>query len=105
MKASPALLLVVLLACVTETCHAQNRSVTSAAQPTLTLNQAEATAVANQPRLLAAQLRAKVSVERVREERSGFLPTVAFNATGVRVADTGTSIASGNITTSSISDR
>ncbi len=61
--------------------------------------------LANQPRMLAAQLRARSSAERVREARAGYLPTVAFNATGVRVADTGTSTAAGNITTSAISDR
>ena len=71
----------------------------------LTLEQAETTALANQPRMLAAQLRARSSAERVREARAGYQPTVAFNATGVRVADTGTSTAAGNITTSSISDR
>ena len=72
---------------------------------TLTLEGAEAAALINQPRMLAAQLRAKAYAERVREARSGFLPTVGFNATGVRVADTGTSTAAGNITTSSVSDR
>jgi outer membrane protein len=33
------------------------------------------------------------------------MPTIAFNATGVEVADTGTATAAGNLTTSSISDR
>jgi outer membrane protein len=75
------------------------------APASLTLTQAETTALANQPRMLAAQLRARSSAERVREARAGYLPTVAFNATGVRVADTGTSTAAGNITTSAISDR
>lgn len=72
---------------------------------TLTLDQAESIAVANQPRLLAAQLRARASAERIREARSGLLPTVQFNATGALVADTGTATAAGNITTSSLSDR
>lgn len=63
------------------------------------------TALANQPRMLAAQLRARSSAERVREARAGYQPTVFFNATGVRVADAGTSTAAGNITTSAISDR
>jgi outer membrane protein len=71
----------------------------------LTLEQAETMALANQPRMLAAQLRARASAERVREARAGYQPTVAFNATGVGVADTGTSTAAGNITTSSLSDR
>jgi outer membrane protein len=75
------------------------------ASASLTLAQAEVTALANQPRMLAAQLRARSSAEKVREAHAGYLPTVAFNATGVRVADTGTSTAAGNITTSAISDR
>jgi outer membrane protein len=74
-------------------------------QDSLTLAQAEATALTTQPRMLAAQLRASASAQRIREARSGLLPTAAFNASGVRVADTGTSIAAGNITTSSISGR
>ena len=57
------------------------------------------------PRLIAAQLRARAAAARVREARSAFLPTAAFNATGVRVADTGTSTAAGALTTSSLSDR
>jgi outer membrane protein len=72
---------------------------------TLTLAQAESIAVANQPRLLASQLRARASAQRIREARSGLFPTVAFNATGVGVADTGTATAAGALTTSSISDR
>jgi outer membrane protein len=71
----------------------------------LTLNQAETAALANQPRAIAANLRAQAADEQVRAARSGFLPSVGFNATGVRAADTGTSTAAGNITTSSISDR
>ncbi|WP_213805248.1 TolC family protein [Granulicella sp. dw_53] len=72
---------------------------------TLTLAQAESIAMANQPRLLAAQLRSRASTQRIREARSALLPTVAFNATGVRVADTGASTAAGAVTTSAISDR
>ncbi|SFS13641.1 outer membrane protein [Granulicella pectinivorans] len=75
------------------------------ASASLTLEQAEATALSNQPRMLAAQLRARSSIERIREARGGYQPMVAFNATGVRVADTGASIAAGNITTSAVSDR
>ncbi len=71
----------------------------------LTLAQAESIAMANQPRILAAQLRSRASAQRIREARAGLLPTVAFNATGVSVADPGTSTAAGAITTSSLSDR
>lgn len=73
--------------------------------PSLTLAQAEAVALANQPRMLAAQQRARAAAEQIREARSQLLPTVDFNATGVRVADPDTATAAGNIATSSISDR
>jgi outer membrane protein len=76
-----------------------------AAPEILTLAQAETTALAAQPRLLAAQLRARASQQRIRETRSGLFPTASFNATGVEVADAGTSTGAGNITTSAISDR
>jgi outer membrane protein len=89
---------------ISTTSPAQSASVPNTSQ-VMTLNDVEAAALANQPRMLAAQLRAQAYAERVREARSGFLPTVGFNATGVRVADTGTSTAAGNITTSSVSDR
>jgi outer membrane protein len=72
---------------------------------TLTLEQAETTALASQPKMLAAQLRARSSAERVREVQAGYMPTVVFNATGAQVADTGTATAAGNLTTSSVSDR
>ena len=71
----------------------------------MTLSQAETIALANQPRMMAAQLRARAAVARIREARSAYFPTAAFDATGVRVADTGTSTAAGAITTSSLSDR
>lgn len=76
-----------------------------ATQATLTLAQSEAIALANQPRMLAAQLRARAADQRIREARSAYFPTATFNATGVRVADTGTATAAGALTTSSISDR
>jgi outer membrane protein len=81
------------------------QTVTPATASTLTLDQAESIALAHQPQLLAAQLRARASAQRIREARSGLLPTVNFNATGALVADTGTSTAAGNITTSAVSDR
>lgn len=77
---------------------------TSAIAP-LSLADAEQIALKNQPRMLAAQLRARSAGERIHEARAALFPTVAFNATGVEVADTGTSIAAGNITTSAVSDR
>jgi outer membrane protein len=75
-------------------------------QPTeLSLEQAETIALANQPRLLAEQLRARAYVQRIREARAGLQPLVAFNATGALAADTGTATAAGALTTSSISNR
>ncbi|WP_229741199.1 TolC family protein [Silvibacterium dinghuense] len=71
----------------------------------LTLATAENTALLNQPRMLAAQQRARAAGEQIREARSADFPTIGFNTTGVRVADPGTATAAGNITTSSISDR
>ncbi len=100
-----ALLFIALLANFFSSASSAQAADAAISPHVLTLAQAEAIALANQPRMLAAQLRARASVERVREARSGFFPTVGFNATGVQVADTGTSTAAGNITTSSISDR
>lgn len=71
----------------------------------LTLEQAETMALANQPRLLAAQLRARAASERMHQARSAYGPTVTFNATGTRVADTSTAIASGALPTSALSNR
>jgi outer membrane protein len=72
---------------------------------TLTLSQAETIALANQPQMLAAQHRVLAAANKIREARSDYFPAIDFNATGVRVADTDTATAAGNITTSSISDR
>jgi outer membrane protein len=83
----------------------QPQSTAPASAEPLTLASAEATALVNQPQMLAAQLRARAFEQRTREARSGYFPTIGFNATGVRVADTGTSTAAGNLTTSSVSDR
>ncbi|HEY0162447.1 MAG TPA: TolC family protein [Edaphobacter sp.] len=77
----------------------------SAATGQLTLPDAEATALSNQPRLLAAQLRARAMTERVKQARANYMPNIGFNATGALVTDTGTSIAAGNLTTSAVSDR
>jgi outer membrane protein len=71
----------------------------------LSLAQAEAMAVTNQPRILAARLRAQAAAQRVRQAHAGLLPNANFNATGVRVADTDTATAAGALTTSSLSDR
>ncbi len=103
MRNARASLAAILMLATALGCGAQ--AVSTIASSTLTLNQAEATAVARQPQMLAAQLRARASSQRVREARSGLLPTINLNATGALVADTGTSTAAGNITTSAVSDR
>jgi outer membrane protein len=82
------------------------QEVAKPAQPgELTLEQAETIAVANQPRLLAEQLRARAYAQRIREAQADLQPLVAFNVTGALTADTGTATAAGALTTSSISDR
>jgi outer membrane protein len=100
-----ALCVVFVLAAGAGVCQSPPVADTTPASATLTLAQAESIALANQPRILAAQLRSRASAQRIRAAQSGLLPTVAFNATGVTVADTGTSTAAGSITTSSLSDR
>lgn len=71
----------------------------------LSLDKAEQIALTNQPRLVAAQLRARAAAQRIREARSAYQPIIAFNATGALVADTGSSTAAGNLTTSAVSNR
>jgi outer membrane protein len=72
--------------------------------PTLTLADAEALALKNQPRLLAEQLRVQEANKRIAESRSGFSPQVFGNLTAV---DTNgdSAVAAGALTTSSISPR
>lgn len=94
-----------VFACGFRAAQAQVPDAPAPVAQTLTFDQAESTALANQPRMLASQLRARASAERIREARSALMPTIAFNATGAQVADTGTATATGNLTTSSISDR
>lgn len=72
---------------------------------TLDLAQAETQALANQPAMLAAQLRARALAERVKQARAGYLPLLNFNATGAQVADTGTALAAGTLQTSAVSGR
>ncbi len=95
---------VVCFLTVVSACKAQTTSPETPVT-TLTLHQAETIAIANQPRILAAQLRARAAAQRIKEARSGLFPTLAFNVTGAEVADTGTTTAAGALTTSAISDR
>lgn len=70
----------------------------------LTLTDAEARALKNQPRLLAEQLRVQAASKRITEFRSGFFPQAVGNLTAVQ-ANGDTAVAAGALTTSSISAR
>jgi len=73
-------------------------------QANLTLADAEARALKNQPRLLAEQFRSQAANKRVTESRSGYFPQVFGNLTAVD-ANGDTAVAAGALTTSSISTR
>ena len=70
----------------------------------LTLAAAEARALKNQPRLLAAQFRAQAAGKRITESRSAYFPQAFGNLTAVE-ANGDSAVAAGAITTSSISTR
>ena len=73
-------------------------------QTNLTLADAEARALKNEPRLLAEQLRAQAANRRVTESRSGYFPQLFGNLTAVE-ANGDSAVAAGALTTSSISTR
>jgi outer membrane protein len=68
------------------------------------LADAEARALANQPRLLAAQFRAQAAGKRITESRSAYFPQASGNLTAVE-ANGDSAVAAGALTTSSISTR
>jgi outer membrane protein len=70
----------------------------------LTLADAEARALKNQPRLLAEQFRAQAANKRVTESRSRYFPQAFGNLTAVD-ANGDSAVAAGAVTTSSISTR
>jgi hypothetical protein len=72
--------------------------------PTLSLADAEARALHNQPRLAAETLRAQAMGKRVQESRSAYFPQLAGNLTAVQ-ANGDTAVAAGAVTTSSTSTR
>ncbi len=83
----------------------------AAAQPqpvtphrTLSLSDAESTAVRNHPRLQAAQATAKAASYVPAEVKSNYYPNMAVNLTGAGV-QSGTAVAAGNVTTSSLISR
>jgi outer membrane protein len=71
---------------------------------TLTLEQAEALALKNHPRIASAGLNAEAARKVVNESRSAYFPTVAANLTGTDALE-GTVVAAGALTTSSLSTR
>ena len=72
--------------------------------PTLSLADAEARALHDQPRLAAETLRAQAMGKRVQQSRSAYFPQLAGNLTAVK-ANGDTAVAAGAVTTSSISTR
>jgi outer membrane protein len=70
----------------------------------LTLSDAEARALKNQPRLLAEQFRVEAANRRVGEPRASYFPQAFGNLTAVE-ANGDTAVAAGALTTSSISTR
>jgi outer membrane protein len=70
----------------------------------LSLADAEARALKNQPRLLAQQYRAQAADKRVAESRASYFPQAFGNLTAVE-ANGDTAVAAGALTTSSISSR
>ena len=75
-----------------------------AAHQVLTLADAEARALKNEPRLTAESLRVQALSERIKQDRACYLPHLIANATAVQANDEST-VAAGAITTSSVSKR
>jgi outer membrane protein len=72
--------------------------------PTLSLADAEARTLKNQPRLAAEALRAQALGKRVQESRSSYFPQLTGNLTAVK-SNGDSAVAAGAVTTSSISTR
>ena len=71
---------------------------------TLSLADAEARTLKNQPRLAAEALRAQALGKRVQQTRSAYFPQLTANLTAVK-ANGDSAVAAGAVTTSSISSR
>jgi len=87
-----------------EQADAQLASAKGTPSTPLTLADAEALALRNEPRLQAAQFRAQAAGKGITESRSRYFPQAVGNLTGVE-ANGDTAVAAGAITTSSISTR
>src|ERR1700677_4300799 len=82
-----------------------HRAMPQAAQaPALSLADAEARTLKNQPRLAAEALRAQALGKRVQQARSAYFPQLTANLTAVK-ANGDSAVAAGAVTTSSISTR
>ena len=84
--------------------HIDERSSTADPAVPLTLADAEARTLKNQPRLLAERFRAQAAMKQITEARSGYFPQIYGNLTAVD-ANGDTAVAAGALTTSSISTR
>jgi outer membrane protein len=95
----------VLAACLQMVLIRAAAAQSSESTPPLTLAQAEAFALKDHPAIASADFRSSASNKVVNATQSAYYPTVFGNVTGALVADPGTAIAAGNLTTSSISNR
>src|ERR1700719_3097825 len=100
-----ALLVACLVACLGNPAFAQNPNAPGGSTPSvataptgtpLTLQQAEALALRNNPQITIGKLRALQAQQYVRETRSALLPTAYLSLTGVD-AESGSRIAAGGI--------
>jgi outer membrane protein len=71
----------------------------------LTLPDAEAMALRNHPRVVAAQIQALIAEESVQETRAGYLPTITGFASGVDTGNENTRILAGGINNPSVYER
>jgi outer membrane protein len=84
--------------------YAQSVAQVAAGAPVLSLADAEAGALKNQPRLAAEALRAQAAGKRIQESRSSYFPQLTGNVTAVKT-NGDTAQAAGAVTTSSVSTR
>jgi len=71
----------------------------------LSLPEARAEAIHAHPRITVAELQARAAHEQVIEARSGYMPNVILNATGVDTGEQVTRIAAGSMSNSQLYDR
>jgi outer membrane protein len=84
--------------------HAHRAMPQTAQAPALSLADAEARTLKNQPRLAAEALRAQALDKRVQQTRSAYFPQLTANLTAVK-ANGDSAVAAGAVTTSSVSTR